>query len=276
MDEIKDFINQGQAAKNLAAFRNWLESIALWLEATFPNCGYSAEWLALDAGPPEGDRTGNSQLCKDRLEDAVEERIRWLNKLERVTRPPSTFPDELVLPDSSDILLAGIRLFKVVTVAQADETLTMWIESVQAWLLETHEEVESLANWNTMGNSPFRLSGGVIDTSNAWHSYWEIVGKRYRWLADLISTSGTIENQYRRLSEPDVSSCQAKIGFDGPGYELISLLKEALQKEGGHTKYHLFADDESIYEYAAFKFLVRGKEMSIRQFKKSVENQKYI
>lgn len=92
----------------------------------------------------------------------------------------------------------------------------------------------------------------------------------------MISTSGTIENQYRRLSDLDVSSSQARISFDGPGYELIALLKRALQKEGGYTQYRLFADDESIYEYAAFKFLVRGKEISVRQLRKSVENQKYI
>lgn len=167
MDEINDFINRGQAVINLAVFHGWLESIAQWLEATFPNCSYSAEWLALDAGPPQGDRTGNSQLFKDQLEDAVDARIRWLNKLERVTRPLSTFSEESVPPDSSDILLDGIRLFKVETVAQADEVLTMRIQSVQTWLEKTPGGVESLAKWNIMGNSPFRISGGVIDNFDA-------------------------------------------------------------------------------------------------------------
>ena len=56
----------------------------------------------------------------------------------------------------------------------------------------------------------------------------------------------------------------------------MAILKAALQKEGGHTMFRLFTDDDSIYEYAALKFLIRGKEMTVKQLKKSVENQRYL
>ena len=276
MDEIKDYIKHGQSISTLSSLRDWLESVAAWLETTYPNSGYLAEWLALDPGPPEGDRTGNSMLFKKQLEEAVDDRIRWLNKLERVKRPEARAHNGQSLSPSSDILLAGLRLFKAESALRADEAITTWIESVQAWLVENQVGAESLANWNTMGKSPFKLPDGVLDTARTWELYWDIVCKRYRWLADFISNSSTIENQYRRLSEIDESDSRVKINFDGPGYELISLLKEALQREGGYSKFRLFADDESIYEYAAFKFLVRGKEVTVKQLKKSVENKQYL
>ena len=276
MDDIRDFINLAQTILTMNGFRIWLESVATWLESTFPNSGYLAEWLALDPGPPEGDRAGNSMLFKKQLEEAVDDRIRWLNKLEKVKRPLIGATRQPSLFESSDILLGGLRLFKAESALRADEAITTWIESVQAWLMENQVEAESLADWTSIGKSPFRMSDGVLDTARAWEAYWGIVCKRYRWLADFISNSSTIENQYRRLSEIDDSDSRVKINFEGPGYELMAMLKEALQKEGGFTKFRLFADDDSIYEYAAFKFLVRGKEVTVKQLRKSVENKQYL
>lgn len=45
-DEIKDYIAQGQTILTMTAFRFWLESVAQWLKAVFPNSDYAAEWLA--------------------------------------------------------------------------------------------------------------------------------------------------------------------------------------------------------------------------------------
>jgi len=276
MDELGELVTQGQKIVDLLSFRSWLDAVALWLYGAFPNAGNVAEWLALDAGPIEGNRTANNQVFKDQLEDAVEKRIGWLRKLDIVTRPVAAALAEQFIPDDAEILLDGLKLFSVESAPQADERLTDWIFSVQRWLLENKADNESLSSWATLGASPFRLSDGILDSADAWSMYWDIVSRRYRWLAGLLSNSTTVENQYRRLFEIDTPASQSKINFEGPGYELIALLKEALQKEGGHSRFLLFSDDESIYEYAAFKFLLRGKEVTVKQLKKSVENKQYL
>jgi len=276
MDEISNYIKQSQSISGMLRFKDWLESVAKWLETAFPNAGYTAEWLALDPGPPEGDRSGDLGQFKIQLEEAVDGRIQWLNKLDKVMRPVATVAYQIPLTDSSAIMHQGLLLFKAESAMQADETLTTWIESVHRWLVENSVESASLVTWNTMRKSPFRLPDGVWDTPRTWEQYWNIVSKRFRWLADFISRSATIDSLYRQLTEIEATEIRVKINFDGPGYELIAMLREAFEKDGGHTKYRLFGEDEDIYEYASFKFTVRGKDMTVRQLKKSVENQKYL
>lgn len=275
MDEISNLIKQSQSITTMQDFTDWLESVASWLEIEFPNSGYTAEWLGLDKGLLESDRNGNCGGFQNQME-AVDGRVHWLKKLDRILQPAVDKHNVEPYTDSSAIIHDGLLLFKVKSAMQADEALTTWIESVYQWLVENQVESASLANWCTMGKSPFRWSDGILDIPRTWEQYWNIVSKRFRWLADFMSRSLTIENQYRRLNEIEPLECSIKINFEGPGYELIAMLKEALQQEGGRTRFRLFVDDEDIYEYAAFKFLVRGKEMSIRQLKKSVENKQYL
>jgi hypothetical protein len=122
--------------------------------------------------------------------------------------------DELSLSESSHILRAGLRIFKVESAVQANETLTDWLESTQTWLFENQVGVECLDNWNSIGNNPFRIPVGCLDTLWTWAMYRDIVCKRYRWLADFILRSTTIENQYRRLVEIDSAANQKISNFD--------------------------------------------------------------
>ena len=275
MDEISNLIKQSQSITTMQDFTDWLESVASWLEIEFPNSGYTAEWLGLDKGLLESDRNGNCGGFQNQME-AVDGRVHWLKKLDRILQPAVDKHNVETFTDSSTIMQEGLQLFKVKSAIQADRALTTWIESVYQWLVENQVESASLVNWSTMGKSPFRWSDGILDIPRTWEQYRNIVRKRLRWLADFISRSATIENQYRRQTVIEPGGSSIKRNFDGPGFELIAMLKDALQQEGGRTRYRLFADDEEIYEYAAFKFLVRGKKMSVKQLKKSVENKQYL
>jgi hypothetical protein len=203
VDEIKDYIAQRPAILTMTAFRFWLESVAQGLKTILPNSGYSEEWLALDHGLPEGDQIRNSRLFENQLTGAVEARIRWLVKLDRVMSSETNALDQQTWSERSHILRDGLRIFKVESAMQANETLTNWLDSTQTWLLEHRVGVESLDDWNSIGNNPFRIAIAGLDSLWTWEMYWDVVCKRYRWLADFIFRSKTIENQFRGLQEID-------------------------------------------------------------------------
>ena len=279
MENITGFVADAAKIKRLgiqaglSAFQHWINEIAVWLEDTFPDVGYSAEWLSLDSGPCRDTRRIKGQQLHKSLEKAVNERISWLIKLEKISEPGND--DGIVGAGSAPIILGWQHLLNPVSLDEAESGLEHWEADVTRWLLERHVESEIIVEWHTLAENPFSKWPDDADDPLLWASFREVVRKRYRWLAELISRSITVERQYHNRYEAD-DDRPSKINFDGPGYELIALLKETLQQEGGRTRYRLFADDESIYEYAAFKFLVRGKEMSVKQLKKSVENKQYL
>jgi len=279
MEKISEFVVKAEKIKRLRLqagmdlFQHWINEIAVWLEAAFPNTGYSAEWLSLDSGPSKNTRSIKGQLLHKLLEKAVNERISWLVKLEKISEPGND--DGIIGTGSARIILGWQHLLNPVSLDEAESGLEHWEADVTRWLLERHVESEIIVEWHTLAENPFSKWPIDADDPLLWASFREVVRKRYRWLAELISRSITVESQYHDRYEAD-DDRPSKINFDGPGYELIAMLKDALQQEGGRTRYRLFADDESIYEYAAFKFLVRGKEMSVKQLKKSVENKQYL
>ena len=279
MENITRFVADAAKIKRLGvqaglnAFNHWINEIAIWLEAAFPNTGYSAEWLSLDAGPCKDTRRIKGQQLHKLLEKAVNERISWLIKLEKISEPDSDHG--IICTGSAPIILGWQHLLNPVSLYEAESGLEHWEADVTRWLMAHHVESRIIAEWHTLAENPFSKWPDDADDPLLWASFREVVRKRYRWLAELLSRSITVESQYHNSYEAD-DDRPSKINFDGPGYELIALLKEALQQEGGRSRFRLFADDESIYEYAAFKFLVRGKEMSVRQLKKSVENKQYL
>ena len=71
----------------LSAFQHWINEIAVWLAETFSETGYAAEWLSLDAGPSQNTRSIKGQPLHKSLEKAVDERVAWLVKLEKISLP---------------------------------------------------------------------------------------------------------------------------------------------------------------------------------------------
>lgn len=171
------------ASTTHAAFSDWDDQVANWLNEKYPGSGAAAEWSALCGSPLAtggGTREDTNTWAGFRM--CVQRRLQWL-----ASHAPATSENQNGAASIQSAVDDARGILEIDDPHTAHNRFVEWVNSVAVLLQRLYPHSSFSAEWSALPHSALILGGRWSRQSGDWIPFRDVVMERIGWLAKLLA-----------------------------------------------------------------------------------------